>query len=505
MKNIVVKIGKFIFYLSAICLVIFALIYRTEVWLFEPGFFGDEGALISNIQNRTFGQLFLPLDGNQCCPPFVMCIFKLFYCLFGLNETALRFFPYLTGLLACILAFFVGQKVFKFKSLSLCLMTGMIFSNALIYFSQEFKQYSSDVFFSLLILYVFLLVKDKLTTNKRAVFFGVFLGLSGFISLPAEFVVVPICFYFLFKYLKEKNYKHLLCMALPYVLFSLSLFFLMIFKTLQGEMLGLSMWAEGCDVFNSVESVKSFAKYVYGYCLVAVMSVMFFVGLVYLSLRERLLLLVLGLPILVNIIFGFCHLYPFMESRTIIWFLPFAMIISLKSFDFLRTKNDILNIVFESFIFLFFLVNLFLFSKYKIDKISDAVPYYYYRSNAREYVKKLETKNVKASDIIFVDFQGEGIFNIYDTNHKYHGKNVVYQDFQENFLFYDSRIKDETMRERKGLDDFPVGTCIWFYNSKVYGDEVSADDINQWIKKNTKVLLKEDDVFGEFYYVQKIK
>ncbi len=505
MKEKVVKIGKFIFYLSAICLAIFAFIYRTKVWLFEPGFFGDEGALILNIQNRTFWQLFLPLDGNQCCPPLLMCVFKLIYSLFGMNETALRFFPYITGFAACILAFFVGNKVFKFKSSTLCLMTCMIFSNAMIYYSQEFKQYSSDVFFSLLIPFVFLLVKDKITTNKRAVLFGVFLGLSGFICLPAEFVVVPICFYFLFKYLKGKNYKHLLCMALPYILLSLSLFFLMILDTLKGEMLGLSMWAEGCDVFNSVESVKSFAKYVYGYCLVVVMSVMFVFGMVYLLLRERFLILIFGLPILINIILGYCHLYPFVESRAILWLMPFAMIISLKSFDFLKTKNDISNIIVECLIFLFFILNLCLFVKVKIVRISDAVPYYFYRSNAKEYVKKLEKQSVKPDDIIFVDFQGQGIFGIYDIKHKYHGTNVVYQNFEEDFGYYDSRIKDESKREDKTLDDFPVGTCIWFYNSKIYGNEVSVDNINQWIQKNTKILLKEDDTFGEFYYVQKIK
>lgn len=507
------KIGKFIFYTAAIYIIIYTVIYRTSVWINEPGFFGDEGALIYNIQTRNFFQLFLPLDQAQCCPPLFLCFAKIVYMIFGLNETALRFFPYITGVATGILSFFVGNKIFKFKSSSIILVIQIMLSNCLVFYSQEFKQYSSDAFFSLLIFYLFLVLKDKIDTNKKALLFGIGLGLSGFISLPAEFVVAPVCFYYLFHYLKQKQYKRLLCMSLPYITLSVALFFLMISDTLQGSMLDLPMWAEGCDTFKSLETVKSLFLYIKGEINLITFSTMFFVGIIYMAVKERFLLYLLATPILMNIISGYCHLYPFTESRVICWLFPFVFIITLKSFDFLKTKNNISNILVEILIFAFAIFLFLTFEQSKQCIISQEIPYYFYRSNAREYVKKLEKMTVKPTDTIFIDVQGEGIFNIYDKEHKYFGKNVLCQQYEKPFNFIShTNIKvienlkrnSDKAKDAK-LNDLPIGTTIYFYIDKINWEELKNDALKQWIEDNTKILFRDDDVFGEFYYVEKIK
>lgn len=500
LKSNILKIGKIIFYLFAILLFVYAIAYKTDVWLCEPGFFGDEGALITNLQNRTFLQLFLPLDENQCCPPFIMCFFKLTYMIFGLNEAALRFLPYISGVASLILAFFIGKKVFKFRSTTLAFLSFFAFSNQIIYYSQEFKQYSSDVFFALLTLYVFLMFKDKISTNLRAVCFGVFLGLTGFASLPAEFVVAPICFYFLFEYLKKKDYKRLLCMALPYILLTAVLFFLMILKTLKGEILQMEMWVDGCDTFRSFESLKYLCDYLFGWFCFLPLIAMFLTGVVYLAVKERFLLYCLLAPIIVNIISGYCHLYPFTATRVILWVIPFVLLITFKSFDIFRTKNEILNIIFEILIFVFAIYGFWGTNSLKPSKMNPELPYYYYRSNAKEYVKKLDEKDVKPNDVIFVDCQGEGIFKIYDQKSKYED-NVIYQFYQTAVEYYNPDLS----KTKWSLDDFPAGTHIWFYNSKIYPDEVLVDEVCQWIDENAKILSKESDIYGDLLYVKKIK
>lgn len=499
LKSNILKIGKIIFYFFAILLFVYAIAYKTDVWLCEPGFFGDEGALITNLQNRNFLQLFLPLGENQCCPPFIMCFFKLTYMIFGLNEAALRFLPYISGVASLILAFFVGEKVFKFRSTTLAFLSFFAFSNQIIYYSQEFKQYSSDVFFALLTLYVFLSFKDKISTNLRALCFGVFLGLTGFVSFPAEFVVAPISFYFLFEYLKKKDYKRLLCMALPYILLTAVLFFLMVLKTLKGEMLQMEMWVDGCDTFRSFESLKYLCDYLFGWFCFLPLIAMFLTGVVYLAVKERFLLYCLFAPIIVNIISGYCHLYPFTATRVILWVIPFVLLITFKSFDIFRTKNEILNIIFEILIFVFAIYGFWGTNSLKPSKMNSELPYYYYRSNAKEYVKKLDEKDVKPNDVIFVDCQGEGIFKVYDIKNKYQGQ-VIYQTYQKKISFYNPHLfNNET------LDVFPVGTCIWFYNTKIYPAEVFVDDIRKWINENTQILLEESDKYGDLFYVKKIK
>lgn len=501
MRDKIFKAGKIILYLSAILLFLYAISVRTSIWLNEPGFFGDEGGLVVNIQNKNFLQLFLPLDFGHCCPPIILCAFKILYIIFGLNETALRFFSYFCGISACVLAFFVGRKVFKFASSSLLFALFMVINNNLIYYSQEFKQYSSDVFFSLLIFYLFLLFKDKINTTFKALGGGILLGLSGFVSFPAEFVVLAICCYFLVKYLKNNDFKKLLFMSVPCIILTLSLFILIVWDTITGKMLTLPMWVSGCDAFESFSSLKTLLDFAYLDNFSLFMGFLFVIGIIYLVIKERLLLFLLISPILFNIISGYSHMYPFMISRAILWIIPFFIIISLKALDVLKSENKFFNMFVEVIIFLF---TVFVGCTVSTqEKISSDVPYYFYRSNAREYVQKLNKQNVKKTDVIFVDIQG-GSFDIYDKGHQYHGKNVVYQD-EKGFNVYPGPILNPNGEEIRSLSEFPKGTNFWFYNCKIYGDEIALDEIERWISENSKILYKESDAIGDFLYVKKIR
>lgn len=501
MRDKVLKAGKIILYVSAILLFLYTVAFRTSVWINEAGFFGDEGGLIINLQTRNFSRLFLPLDFGQCCPPFILCLFKFVYMLYGLNETALRFLPYLFGILSCVLAFCVGKKIFKFASSSLLFASLMVVNNNLIYYSQEFKQYSSDVFFSLLIFYLFLLFKDRINTNYKALGYGILLGLSGFVSFASEFVVIPICFYFLFQYLKIKEYEKLFFMSVPYLMLTLMLFLLIIYKTLTGPMLTLPVWLSGCDAFESFETINSLLNFVYIDNLCLLMKILLFVGIIYLAIKERFLLFFLTAPILLNIISGYCHMYPFTISRVILWSIPFFLIVSIKAFDFLKGDNKILNIFVEIFIFVSAVFAVFNVALQQ--KTSSEVPYYFYRSNAKEYVLKLKNQNVKKSDVIFVDVLSAS-FDIYDEEHKYYDRNVIYQN-EKGIAIYPELYYKKNGEEIKSLSDFPKGTNIWFYNCKIYGEEIALDEIERWISENTEILYKESDAIGDFLYVKKIR
>lgn len=498
MEEKVVKVGKIIFYVSAIAIFLYAIVFRTSVWINESGFFGDESALIINIQSKNFFQLFLPLERDQCCPPVVLCIFKFLYGIFGLNEMALRFFPYFCGIASLLLAFLTGRKIFKFASSSLLFLFFMMINLDLVYYSQEFKQYSSDVFFTLLIFYLFLCFKDKINTNKKALLFGLGLGLSGFISFTSEFVIIPICFYFLLKYFQTKDYKRLLYMALPYILLTLCLFLLLVYGTLTGRMIWLNVWNEG-EVL-SFDVIKNLLAFVSVKGWFPFMGIMLIFGGLYLAVKERLLLCFLVVPVLLNVMFGYAHLYPFVVSRAILWLIPFFMMISLKSFDWLKTKNFVLNSAVE--VIIYFAVVFSVFSVSLPQKISDDVPYYFYRSNAKEFVEKLNNQNVKSSDVIFVDTLS-GSFAVYDKEHQYHDRNTVYQD--NGFFVYPGKIVQPNGEDIRSLYNFPRGTNIWFYNCKLYGNEIGLDEVEHWINENTRILYKETDLIGDFLYVKKIK
>ena len=181
MKN-TKKTTEILYWIILSVLIIIGITIRTDVWLNEPSFFGDETTLLSNIINRNFIGIFSALDSAQSCPTFFLLVNKIIYSFFGLNETALRFFSYLCGIFSlCIIPFF-KDLLFKNKSLNLLLIVMLTLNGELLYYSQEFKQYSSDVFFTLLILLLFFKTKDKVINLKSALIVGTIFGIAGFFS-----------------------------------------------------------------------------------------------------------------------------------------------------------------------------------------------------------------------------------------------------------------------------------------------------------------------------------
>ena len=151
----------------------------------------DEAMLALNIVNRDLAGLFRPLDYDQGSPIGFLLVEKFFYLLFGDHEFILRFFPFVAGIAALGLFYFLLQRTTS----RFGLLTGLAlfaFSPELIYYSSEVKQYSLDVAVAIGLL----LLADPLLDGrieKRGFFY---LGLAGIFGLwfshPALFVSTGI-------------------------------------------------------------------------------------------------------------------------------------------------------------------------------------------------------------------------------------------------------------------------------------------------------------------------
>lgn len=492
-----IKNKQIIYYIILILVIVIGVQYRTDVWLKEAGFFGDEGALIYNIQNKSFLQLFTTLEQAQCCPVLFLIFNKLIYNIFGLNETALRFFSYFTGVLTVIFSPFLCSKIFKSKVLAVLFTSIIIYNPQALYYSQEFKQYSSDILFTMIYIYLFLILKDKVKDTKTVICAGIISGISIFLSYSVQFIVFPVLLFFGFKLFKEKNYKHILYLFSGYLIMLSICFIYTIWGTFSNGI--LDSWIKESFPIKNWYDFSYLTNYlvsdVFGNNIV---SVLFIMGSIVLLLKNRLLFYILIAPILFNIVSGLFHLYPFAINRVIMYLLPIFTIIVLYPFDcFICKFKSNTALKYAVYIMILF-CSIFLYFQ-KIKYIPN-MKYYYYRSNAREYIEQLNNRKILSDELIFADTNAEAIFTIYDKENKYKNNRIAYM------IFHNPLKVIEYSNENKiyHLDELKKGQNIYFYNTDLYSDAVDINTVNDWINKNCKILYSKKDEIGEFLYVKKI-
>lgn len=109
-----------------------------EFWL-------DENLIYVNIKNRTYTQLYAPLDESQAFPRIYLCAIKWLGSLFNDHVLAIRFLPLMWMIMAAV----IWTRIWKKLNVLACpLLSSLAFmcSYSTVYYAAEFKQYSMDVF-----------------------------------------------------------------------------------------------------------------------------------------------------------------------------------------------------------------------------------------------------------------------------------------------------------------------------------------------------------------------
>lgn len=164
---------------------------RLNRYLLNFPLWGDEACLAVNLIDRGYAGLLYPLDYYPVAPPPFLWAVKTATNLFGFSEYALRLFPFLCGVLSVWIFYRAAGSVLA--GLPLLLSTAIF---AVAYYpvrhGAEIKQYSCDLFISLVLLRLAL---GYLTRPRPAPWFW---GLCFFtpvalaLSYPAVFVAVGI-------------------------------------------------------------------------------------------------------------------------------------------------------------------------------------------------------------------------------------------------------------------------------------------------------------------------
>ncbi|MEO1513825.1 MAG: hypothetical protein AAFV95_02390 [Bacteroidota bacterium] len=165
----------------------------------------DEAMLAINFIQRDFLGLLSPLEYQQQAPLLYMWSERALVELLGHLEYVLRFPSLLAGLLSLWL-FRSCLRHFLSPPFQLWAMAFFVFSQPLVFYAAELKQYSFDLAVALLLLHWSLQIRS----GKRALWA---LGLGGIIgllcSMPAIFGLASCGTYLLVVYLRKKELGHL--------------------------------------------------------------------------------------------------------------------------------------------------------------------------------------------------------------------------------------------------------------------------------------------------------
>lgn len=318
-------------------MVALGIILRLRQYLANRSLWVDEASLALNIVQRTFGALTLPLDYNQGAPIGFLFIEKFAILIMGNNEYGLRLFPLFSGLLSVYLIYRLAIEQFGRSGLFAVLLISI--SAPLIYYSSELKQYSSDVMFSLLLLYLSTLC---LTKNPHAGNF-ILLGITGCLSIatshPSAFMLAGIGLVLAVEKLLKKAYAQLAWILGAGLMWGLTLWmtYLISLRYLIGSKYLKNYWLNHfmplppwghLDWYKSTFSSlltnisPGFDQlYLVDGCLILIL-----IGIVSLFLRNRQIALLIISPFLMASVASVLQRYP-LSGRFMLFLVPFAALL----------------------------------------------------------------------------------------------------------------------------------------------------------------------------------
>ncbi len=323
------------------------VLLRLAQYLYNRSLWVDEAALALNIRNRSFSELFYPLDYAQAAPIGFLIVEKLLYQTLGHSEYVLRLFPFLCG----VIALFLLRKVavdFLGEQAALISLGLFAVSSRLVYYASELKPYSSDVCIALLLYALTTSIRSKRFTIPRMALFGIVGGIAICFSYPAVFVLAGIGLSLTLFHLSRKEWAKVGYLSIPCGLWSaafLVCYFLSIAVQTRDEAF-YTYWSHSfMPIFpTSFSDPDWFVETFFGVLnpagliLPGLAAFVFLVGCVSMFQRERTRLSLLLSPILLTLVASGLHKYPFAD-RLLLFIVPSLLLVVAEGAIYVREKT----------------------------------------------------------------------------------------------------------------------------------------------------------------------
>lgn len=332
-------------------IICFGVILRLVQYLFNRSLWLDESFLALNIINRSFLELLQPLDYYQGAPIGFLMLEKYAVQSFGNSEYALRFVPFLSGIISLILFYNVTKHYVKQDAVLIALGLFAI-SGPLIYYSSEAKQYSSDVAIALLLYSIAIYVHSKGLTTLNTIIFGAIGATAIWFSHPSLFILAGIGVCLMVIYIKRKEWSKVGRLSAAYLIWALSFianYFISLRNLGSSEVL-LDYWKNSFMPFPpSLLDAKWFVMTFFdffdnqsGLTLVSsVAALTFIVGCFSMYLRNKELFFLMLSPAFFALLASGFHMYPF-SGRFLLFIVPSMILFIAEGLEHIidKTRNN---------------------------------------------------------------------------------------------------------------------------------------------------------------------
>ncbi|MGD1809506.1 glycosyltransferase family 39 protein [Dapis sp. BLCC M126] len=449
-------------------IIAFGVAMRLIQYLANRSLWADEAVLSLNIVNRSYLELFQPLDYDQGAPIGFLMVEKLAVQILGNNEYALRLFPFVCGVGSLFLFYELGKKLIPKSGvmISLALFTSLPY---LVYYSAEVKQYSSDVAIALLLYLLLLpLLQEKLNRGQM-IKYSLVGAIAIWFSHPSIFILASIGGSALLINFWQKDLSKVKKLLLIYSAWVLSfiIFYFVSLRNLTGNETLTTSWGDGfpSSPFDIIWMLDAFGKFFYkplgfskwvdGLAIVA-----FLVGCISCWLSRKKILLLLISPIFMTFLASFLHQYPF-RSRLVLFLIPFVIFLIAEGGGYILTKAKYRPIKIIS-IFLIILLLRQPFAK-AIDLIEEPINY----SDIKPVLSYIK-KHQQPGDILYVYQRGIYQFQYYAEKYDYQeGDYIIGVDDLDKYDGQELSITEMT-RYEKDLDKLRGNKRVWLLFSHTH-------------------------------------
>jgi len=298
----------------------------------------DEAWVALNLIDHDFSHLLGPLDYQQVCPVGFLFLAKLSIQALGAAEKPLRLISLVSGIAALFVFHRVAKRLLP-AGVTLVVTALFALNPELIDHSAEVKPYSSDVLLSLLVLSAALSLYDSPSSKRRLILFIVTVTAAPWFSYPALFTTAGALGALAFSAVRGRHWRHLSAIGAAALLWagSMAAFWSL---EVRPNALPPNAWKDAfmpslrfpvqafrwlTNKFVEVfETPLGFGREAAG--VAACAFVVGFIAAVREGRRQRHVLLMLFLPVVLTLFAAELHRYPFWR-RFILFLAPLLLLI----------------------------------------------------------------------------------------------------------------------------------------------------------------------------------
>ncbi len=412
-----------------ICIGIFL---RSVQYLLNYSLWIDESFVALNIINRSYLELFKPLEYNQGAPIGFLIAEKVATQIFGNSEYSLRLFPFLSGI-ASIFLFYKIARWFS-KPTATAIAIGLFaLCDRLIYYSAEVKQYSSDVAIALLLYLLTIQQQNKKKNYTQLITFALTGALAIWFSHPSVFVLAGIGLTLLVSAWIKREWSKLcqyIIVSLVWLASFIS-FYIVSIQELSNNAALQKSWDSNHNSFMPLPPLNltdlrwyfdkffEIFNYPLGLYLTGIAALAFIIGCksVFSSNKKKFYLLIS--PILIALLASGLHKYPF-KGQLLLFIIPSMLLIVAEGTQYIfeKTRSNFSLFGISFVMLLFFHPLYYVASNLKEPQSVPDFEYQRIRENIKPVLNYIE-KNQKPNDIIYVYYASQYAFKYYLDRYKF--------------------------------------------------------------------------------------